>query len=128
LFNEIMPFKSALLVAVALAGQASSAIIKIVAQAAYEKMDPFEFVPNEVTAQVGDILKFHFTGPANGVLGGNHSVRQGVFGDPCRPAPNGFFSGYMPVNATAREAVGFTLAPVVFRAAATNNSSRIWSS
>jgi hypothetical protein len=108
-----MYFNAAFLVAVvALAGQASSAIIKIIAQADYDKVDPFEFVPNEVTAALGDVLEFHFAGPGKGVLGGNHSVAQGVFGAPCKPAPDAFYSGYMPVNATSREAVRFTLAPV----------------
>jgi hypothetical protein len=63
------------------------------------------FVPNEITANVGDILEFHFEGPGKGVLGGNHSVAQGTWDRPCEPANSGFFSGYMPVNATSREAV-----------------------
>lgn len=101
--------KAAILVAtVALADLASSAIIKIVAQTASEKPDPLEFAPNQVSAVVGDILEFHFAGPGKGAVGSNHSVAQGVFDKPCNPAPNGFFSGYMPVNATSTEAVCHT--------------------
>ena len=101
--------RSLILVAVALVDLAFSAIIEIVARADYDKPDPFEFAPNEVTAAVGDILEFHFAGPGNGVLGSNHSVAQGVFGNPCIPASNGFFSGNMSVNATSTEAVCRTL-------------------
>lgn len=101
--------RSLILVAVAFADLAFGGIIEIVAQAAYDKPDPLEFAPNEVTAAVGDILEFHFAGPGTGVLGSNHSVAQGVFGNPCNPAPNGFFSGYMAVNATSTEAVCRTL-------------------
>jgi plastocyanin len=93
------------LATLALAQLGSSAIIKISAQAVYDNVDPFEFSPAEVTAAVGDILEFHFAGTGGGVLGGNHSVAQGVFGKPCEPAEGGFFSGYMPVNATSFEAV-----------------------
>lgn len=103
--------KSAILVAVGLADLAFSATIKIVAHAAYDKPDPFEFAPNEATAVVGDILEFHFAAPGTGVVGSNHSVAQGDFGNPCNPAPNGFFSGYMPVNANHTEAVSRTLTP-----------------
>ncbi|KAF7505918.1 hypothetical protein GJ744_012453 [Endocarpon pusillum] len=96
--------RSLFLVAIALADLAFSATIEIVAQAAYDKPEPLEFAPNEVTAAVGDVLEFHFAGPGTGVLGSNHSVAQGVFENPCNPAPNGFFSGYMAVNATSTEA------------------------
>ncbi len=101
--------RSLILVAVALADLAFGAIIEIVARADDEKPDPFEFAPNEVTAVVGDILEFHFAGPGKGVLGSNHSVAQGVFENPCNPAPNGFFSGNMTVNGTSTEAVCRTL-------------------
>lgn len=106
------PLKSVLLAAVALAGHVSCATIRVIAQAAYDNPDPFEFVPNDITARVGDVLEFHFVGPGLGVLGGNHSVAQGIFGDPCNPAPNGFFSGYFAINGTSREADNIWLLPV----------------
>jgi hypothetical protein len=87
-------------------------IIRIRATADYDApptVEPFMFVPNELTANVGDILEFHFEGPGKGVLGGNHSVAQGTWDRPCEPANSGFFSGYMPVNATSREAVSYDL-------------------
>ncbi|ETN42084.1 uncharacterized protein HMPREF1541_04023 [Cyphellophora europaea CBS 101466] len=83
---------------------ASAVNIKIIAQQAFGNPDPFEFSPNEINAAIGDILEFHFVGPANGVLGSNMSVAQGVFGDPCKPAAGGFWSGFMGVNATSAEA------------------------
>ena len=100
-----MVAKLPLLAVIAFAHLASSAIIKVIANADYDADDPFEFVPNTLTAAVGDTLEFHFAGPGKGVLGGNHSVAQGVFDNPCHPAPDGFFSGYMGVNATSTEAV-----------------------
>ena len=88
----------------------SAEIIKVFATADYDgAADPFMFVPNELTANEGDILEFHFTGPGQGVLGGNHSVAQGTWDRPCEPAAEGFFSGYMGVNATSFEAVRSTL-------------------
>lgn len=85
----------------------SAALLKVYANAAYDNSfgEVFEFVPNELTANVGDVLEFHFTGPGLGVLGGNHSVAMGDFDKPCMPASSGFFSGYMGVNATSKEAV-----------------------
>jgi hypothetical protein len=85
----------------------SAALLKIYANAAYDNSfgEVFEMVPNELTAAVGDVLEFHFTGPGLGVLGGNHSVAMGDFNSPCMPAREGFFSGYMGVNATSKEAV-----------------------
>jgi hypothetical protein len=85
----------------------SAALLKIYANAAYDNSfgEVFEMVPNELTAAVGDVLEFHFTGPGLGVLGGNHSVAMGDFNSPCMPASSGFFSGYMGVNATSKEAV-----------------------
>lgn len=81
----------------------SAATIEILAHQNFGSPDPFEFSPNEVTAEVGDIIEFHFGGPGEGVLGGNHSVAQGVFGDPCKPADGGFWSGFMVINATSTE-------------------------
>lgn len=100
--------KSAIVIvalALTLTNVAFSAIIKVVALADYDAPDPFMFSPNEITAVEGDILEFHFAGPGKGVLGGNHSVAQGMWGLPCNPTPGGFWSGYMPVNATSTEAV-----------------------
>ncbi|ERF72708.1 hypothetical protein EPUS_04761 [Endocarpon pusillum Z07020] len=112
--------RSAILVAIAVADLAFSATIEIVAQAAYDKPDPLEFAPNEIIAAVGDVLEFHFAGPGTGVLGSNHSVAQGDFENPCNPAPNGFFSGYMAVNATSTEA------DMVFRVPVTSTDPMVF--
>ncbi|KAL7792564.1 hypothetical protein V8C37DRAFT_379893 [Trichoderma ceciliae] len=52
----------------------------------------FTFTPDSVTANVSDILEFHFHPQ-------NHSVVMGDFENPCAPAKTGgFFSGFMPVT------------------------------
>jgi hypothetical protein len=51
-----------------------------------------------VPAVVGDTIVFRF----NGIGPQNHSVVQGTFSDPCYPASNGFYSGFMPIDPGAR--------------------------
>ncbi|KAI1210481.1 uncharacterized protein F4807DRAFT_68101 [Annulohypoxylon truncatum] len=56
------------------------------------------FSPDSVTADVGDMLQFQFRG-------GNHSVAQSNFDNPCSPIADhtnttGIFSGYQPVAAS----------------------------
>lgn len=50
------------------------------------------FYPESVTADVGDLLQFHFYPK-------NHSVVQGSFSSPCQPLAGGVYSGFMPVTA-----------------------------
>ncbi|KAK3687432.1 extracellular serine-rich protein [Podospora appendiculata] len=51
------------------------------------------FVPNNITAAVGDVLEFHFWAK-------NHSVVQGLWSEGCQPATHGgFFSGFFPTAA-----------------------------
>lgn len=103
-----MRFTTSILAATFGISQLASAVtIPVIANAAYDNGygEVFEFVPNELTAAVGDVLEFHFAGPGLGVLGANHSVAMGDFDSPCMPAREGFFSGYMGVNATNKEAV-----------------------
>ncbi|OAA59893.1 extracellular serine-rich protein [Niveomyces insectorum RCEF 264] len=53
------------------------------------------FDPNNVVAEVGDIVEWHY-------LPKNHSVAQSSFGSPCQPLADangnavGFFSGFQP--------------------------------
>lgn len=50
------------------------------------------FKPDDIKADIGDILEFQF-------LPANHSVAQASFASPCQPlAQNGFYSGYFPVS------------------------------
>jgi len=65
------------------------------------------FTPNNVTANVGDMLQFQF-----GV--GNHTVTQSDFDHPCTPlgettAAPGLFSGFMPVAAGAKTIPTYTV-------------------
>lgn len=53
------------------------------------------FDPDNVVAQIGDIVEWHF-------LPMNHSVAQSSFGNPCVPdadVPVSFFSGFQPTAA-----------------------------
>jgi protein AFG1 len=98
---------TSILLAAGLAMQANAATVKITVG-----QGGLNFSPNEVKAAVGDVLEFHY-------VGGNHSVVQGDFDNPCNPATTGgFFSGYLP--ATNGENVGFppqshTDAPLDYR-------------
>jgi len=65
------------------------------------------FTPNNVTANVGDMLQFQF-----GV--GNHTVTQSDFDHPCTPlsqstGQSGLFSGFMPVAAGASTIPTYTV-------------------
>ena len=50
------------------------------------------FKPESVTADVGDLLQFHFYPK-------NHSVVQGSFSTPCQPLAGGVYSGFEIVEA-----------------------------
>ncbi|KAF3905249.1 hypothetical protein ABW21_db0204318 [Orbilia brochopaga] len=50
------------------------------------------FDPDNVQAEIGDIIEWHFT-PRN------HSVVQSSFAQPCIPNPGAFFSGFVPTMA-----------------------------
>ena len=47
------------------------------------------FDPDNVVAEVGDVVEWHF-------LPKNHSVAQSSFAAPCVPQDNAFFSGFQP--------------------------------
>ncbi|TQS34400.1 hypothetical protein Golomagni_05219 [Golovinomyces magnicellulatus] len=57
------------------------------------------FEPNKLTANVGEMIQFQF-------FGGNHTVTQSSFDQPCTPISmvnasiKGFYSGFMPVSAS----------------------------
>ncbi|RKF79024.1 putative extracellular serine-rich protein [Golovinomyces cichoracearum] len=57
------------------------------------------FEPNKLTANVGEMIQFQF-------FGGNHTVTQSSFEQPCTPISlvnasiKGFYSGFMPVSAS----------------------------
>ena len=50
------------------------------------------FKPESVTADIGDLLQFHFYPK-------NHSVVQGSFSTPCQPLAGGVYSGFEVVEA-----------------------------
>lgn len=59
------------------------------------------YSPNNVVAEVGDVVQFQF-------MAGNHTVTQSTFDQPCQPVADfsnvtGFHSGFMPVAASASQ-------------------------
>ncbi|KAI5118741.1 hypothetical protein M0805_008141 [Coniferiporia weirii] len=77
----------AMLCALALAGVAAAQnVVKI--QVGGPASNPFVFTPNNVTASVGDMIMFTYSGAP-----GNHSITQSAFTDPCNPLQDGFDSG-----------------------------------
>ncbi|EPE28807.1 Cupredoxin [Glarea lozoyensis ATCC 20868] len=51
---------------------------------------PNIFSPEDITAEVGDIIEFKFNPK-------NHTVTQSSFAAPCKPISGGFFSEFVPV-------------------------------
>jgi len=48
------------------------------------------YTPEEITAEIGDVLEFKFNPK-------NHTVTQSSFAAPCKPIAGGFFSEFVPV-------------------------------
>jgi len=105
----MVSLKSLLAASLALASHSlAQRTIQILAIQDLTLPDTFVYKPNSVTANIGDVVEFHFA--PTGFLPSNHTVAQGTFEKPCQPMPNGFYSG----NVTAApdtplgEAVGVT--------------------
>ncbi|KAG0646451.1 putative GPI-anchored cupredoxin [Hyphodiscus hymeniophilus] len=62
------------------------------------------FNPNTTTADVGDVLEFHFYSFA-----APHSVVKGDFDSPCMPASNTFFSGYIDGTPSGNDTYSITV-------------------
>ncbi|KAG9017185.1 hypothetical protein FRB90_001451 [Tulasnella sp. 427] len=60
------------------------------------------YTPNQVYAQPGDKIRFHFQFK-------NHTVTQSSFDDPCTPLKGGFSSGFKPVAMGAKNSPTFTI-------------------
>jgi len=75
----------------------------------------FVFAPNSITAAVGDVVNFKFTGAP-----GNHTVSQAAFAKPCEQLAGGFDSGPVPV------AAGFSGPFAEWNLTITNASAPIW--
>lgn len=81
----------ALVVASVAAVASAQQTIKILAVQDLTLPDTFTFKPHTLTANVNDILEFHFA--PTGFLPSNHTVAQGTFDAGCKPMPGGWFSG-----------------------------------
>lgn len=82
-----MPSLKTIFVSAALAYLASAKTIKITATS------DNKFDPEEIEAEKGDVLEFHFEPK-------NHSVVAGDYRYPCSPLElgTGFFSGFLPTD------------------------------
>lgn len=61
---------------------------------------PVQFVPPNVTASIGSVITFNFSG----LIAGNHTVTQSSFDTPCQPLKGGFNSGYVYIpNSTTSD-------------------------
>ncbi|KAL2880445.1 hypothetical protein SGCOL_004165 [Colletotrichum sp. CLE4] len=82
----------------ALAAVASAVDVQVVSVASTN--NTLKFFPEKINAPVGSMVQFQFRG-------GNHSVVQSTFDNPCIPVSNvntsakGVYSGYQPVAASA---------------------------
>ncbi|KAJ7702267.1 Cupredoxin [Mycena rosella] len=54
------------------------------------------YTPNQVTANIGDVIEFTFAQK-------NHTVTQSTLASPCTPLEGGFDSGFVPVAADATD-------------------------
>jgi plastocyanin len=90
-----MQFSS--LVVAALVSVASAVDVQVVSVASSN--NTLRFFPEKVTAPVGSMVQFQFRG-------GNHTVTQSTFDNPCMPISSvnasvlGIYSGYQPVAAS----------------------------
>ncbi|GKT47224.1 extracellular serine-rich protein [Colletotrichum spaethianum] len=82
----------------ALAAVASAVDVQVVSVASTN--NTLKFFPDKINAPVGSMVQFQFRG-------GNHSVVQSTFDNPCIPissvntSAKGLYSGYQPVAASA---------------------------
>lgn len=112
-----MKFTSAL-VAFATILPALAANITVTVGASQNGTTGLIFDPQVITAQVGDLINFEFRG-------GNHTVTQSSFANPCTQQfntvtqQNGFSSPFMPFDATSGQIGVFTLE-------VTQTTSPIW--
>ncbi|KAF3907957.1 hypothetical protein ABW21_db0207047 [Orbilia brochopaga] len=69
------------------------------------------FSPDSITAAVGDTVTFTFAG-------GNHTVTESTFDDPCNPLANGFNSGWTGSSSETFTITVTSTAPIYFMCAA----------
>jgi plastocyanin len=80
-----------LLTTIFLAAGSASAATMTVTVAANNK---FQFTPNSITAQPGDMVAFNFVSQ-------NHSIASSNANTPCQPQANAIFSDFQPIAAPA---------------------------
>lgn len=83
------------LLSLALAQSATAAIMTVTVAA----NNKFQFTPNTITAQPGDMVAFNFVSQ-------NHSVASSNANTPCQPQQNAIFSDFQPVAGPSGAATG----------------------
>ncbi|KAH7367162.1 Cupredoxin [Plectosphaerella cucumerina] len=91
-------------VVAALAGFAQAQTVSVQAVQVASNNGSLTFSPDRITAAEGSMVQFQF-------MGGNHTVTQSTFDQPCVPlnvanpaaTQAGIFSGYVPVAASANQ-------------------------
>jgi plastocyanin len=113
-----MKFSTALATLAALVAPALATNITVIVGAAEDGSPALTFRPNQITAQVGDFVSFQFRG-------GNHTVTQSSFANPCTQQLNtvtnqpGFTSPFIPFSNTSGTIGVYTLE-------VTQTSAPIW--
>jgi plastocyanin len=113
-----MKFSAALVYLAAAVAPALAANITVIVGTAQDGSPATVFRPNQITAAVGDFVSFQFRG-------GNHTVTQSSFANPCAQQFNtatnqpGFTSPFIPFNAQVGTVGVYTLE-------ITQTSSPIW--
>jgi plastocyanin len=113
-----MKFSTALVAALVSVAPVFAKNITVVVGANAAGAPALTFVPNDIKADVGDFINFEFRG-------GNHTVTQSSFANPCAQQfntvtqQNGFTSPFMPFNAASGQIGVFTLE-------VTQTASPIW--
>jgi len=103
-----MKFSAALACVAAFVAPALAANITVVVGAGEDGSPALTFRPNQITAAVGDLVQFQFRG-------GNHTVTQSSFANPCAQQFNtatnqpGFTSPFIPFNAASGTIGVYTL-------------------
>jgi len=111
LFNKATLFAAAAVFArVALGQEGGEGDVKVHIVQVSDREGQLLFYPEVLEANVGELVQFHFYPK-------NHSVAQSTFDDPCVPisesasgnGTEGFFSGFMPVEANSEVMPTFTI-------------------
>lgn len=101
--------------ALALASLAAAQNVTVISVGGVAGTPALQYSPSSITAAVGDIVTFNFTG-----IPGNHTVTESAFASPCQPLSGGFDSGWIYIPA------GTTGSTPTWNLTVTNSTKPIW--